>query len=310
MPIEKNDGRLGRTDLLMVVTILLWSINLSIIKIGLREFTVHGFNGLRLGLASLVYLVILGARGRRALPAKGDGWKTLVLGLFGITIYQIFFIRAISLTSASTTSIIMATTPIFIALLSSAVGHERIPWAGWLGIAVSFAGFILVVYDQNGGPSLSWQGLQGAVLILLSNLCWAAYTVVSKPLLERKSAFDVTALATSLGTLVYLPYTLPDLKRIAWAEISWRGWAAVLYSGLVAIVLCFVLWSYSVQKVGSSKTGIYGNLTPVFATAFAAVALSERIGGAQAAGALLILGGVYLTRSGYRFLVRRRGRPA
>jgi drug/metabolite transporter (DMT)-like permease len=305
MAEPRNNARIGKTDLLMVLTILLWAVNLSIIKMGLREFSAHAFNGVRLGLAALVYLVVLATRGRKALPPKGDGWPTLLLGLFGITIYQIFFIRAISLTSASTTSIIMATTPVFIALLSSAVGQERISWAGWLGIGISFAGFILVVYNQNGGFAFTWQGIQGAVLILLSNLSWAAYTVISKPLLNRASAFDLTALATSMGTLIYLPYTLPELRRVAWSQITWRGWGAVLYSGLVAIVLCFVLWSYSVQKVGSSKTGIYGNLTPVFATAFAAVALSERISRFQAAGALLILGGVFLTRSGYRFFVRR-----
>ncbi len=305
MPQHVDEAKIGKTDLLMVLTILLWAVNLSVIKIGLREFTVHGFNAVRLGLGAVIYVAILAWRGRKSLPPKGDGWKTLVLGLFGITIYQVFFIRAISLTSASTTSIIMATTPVFIALLSSAVGQERITWAGWLGIGISFAGFILVVYHQNGGVALSWQGVQGAVFILLSNLSWAAYTVISKPLLERTSAFNLTALATAAGTLVYLPYTIPDLKLIAWSRITWRGWGAVAYSGLVAVVLCFVLWSYSVQKVGSSKTGIYSNLTPVFATAFAAVALSERISGHQAAGALLILGGVYLTRSGYRFLVRR-----
>jgi drug/metabolite transporter (DMT)-like permease len=304
MPRAKTNARIGKTDLLMVLTILLWAVNLSVIKIGLREFSPHGFNGVRLGLASLVYVAILAGRGRRALPVRGDGWKTLVLGLFGITIYQLFFIRAISLTSASATSIIMATTPLFIALLSSAAGQEKISWAGWLGIGISFAGFVIVVFGQNGGSALTWQGIQGPVLILLSNLCWAAYTVISKPMLDRASAFDLTALATSAGTLVYLPFVLPDLRAVAWSEISWKGWGAVLYSGLVAVVLCFVLWSYSVQKVGSTKTGIYGNLTPVFATVFAAVALSERITGFQAGGALLILGGVYLTRSGYRFLVR------
>jgi drug/metabolite transporter (DMT)-like permease len=307
MTQPKNNARFGKTDLLMVLTILLWSVNLSVIKIGLREFSPHAFNGVRLGLAALVYMAILAARGRKSLPAKGDGWKTLALGLFGITAYQIFFIRAISLTSASTTSIIMATTPVFIALLSSAVGQERITWAGWLGIALSFTGFILVVSNQNGGGALTWRGIEGAVLILLSNLSWAAYTVISKPLLDRTSAFNLTALATSAGTLMYLPYAVPHLKGIAWSEISWRGWSAVLYSGIVAIVFCFVLWSSSVQKVGSTKTGIYGNLTPVFATAFAAVALSERIGLSQAAGAILILGGVYITRSGYLFLVRRSG---
>ncbi len=302
---SKNNTRIGRTDLLMTLTVFLWAVNFSVIKVALREFPPHAFNAVRLGLASLVYLVLLGFSREGFLPPRGDGWKTAVLGLLGISFYQVFFIRAISMTSASMTSIIMATTPIFIALLSSAIGQERISWAGWLGIGISFAGFLLVVSSPEGGFVWSWHAVEGTVLILLSNISWAAYTVMSKPILERTSPFKLAALGTSIGTLVYLPYTFHELQKVRWDRISGQSWAAVLYSGLVAIVLCFSLWYYSVKKMGSSKTGIYGNLTPVFATAFAAVTIGERITKLQGLGALLVLAGVYLTRSGYRFLVRR-----
>ncbi|MGD1008743.1 MAG: DMT family transporter [Candidatus Aminicenantales bacterium] len=301
----RNGAKIGKTDLLMLMTVLFWAVNLSVIKIGLRELTPHAFNAIRLTIASLVYLGLLAfGRGKPAL-AKGDGWKAVGLGILGITAYQLFFIQAISRTNASTASVVMATSPIFIALLSTAMGQERVHWAGWIGILISFAGFFLVIASANGGSVFNGNGMRGAVLIILANICWAAYTVFSKPVLERNSPVRLAAVGTAAGTFLYLPFTVKEVAAVEWHKISWAGWGAVLYSGLIAIVLCFIIWYYSLREVGSSKTGIYSNLTPIFAVAFAGLSLGEHFSRSEAVGSAVVLAGVYLTRSGYRFFERR-----
>jgi drug/metabolite transporter (DMT)-like permease len=299
----KNGPRIGRTDALMLLTVLLWALNLSSIKIGLRELPPHAFNAVRLSLASIVYLAALALRRERPALERGDSWKIILMGVFGITAYQLFFIQAIDQTHASTASVVMATSPIFIALLSTSLGQERLHWAAWLGIVVSFAGFLLVISAENGGGVPGWRSLRGAVLILAANACWAGYTVFSKPLLDRIPPFRLAALSTAAGTLLYLPFTVRDVTSARWRLVSPEAWGAVLYSGLVAIFLCFVIWYVSLKKVGSAKTGIYSNLTPIFATAFAAATLGETVSWVQAAGSAVVLAGVYLTRSGYRFFM-------
>jgi len=308
MARELNGARMGRTDLLILLVILLWSVNLSVIKIGLRSLSPHAFNALRLSLAAIAYAVVLLARpGRLALARKGDGWKAAALGLLGITFYQVFFINGVSVMDASTASIVMGTSPVFIALLATAIGQERLSPAAWAGIAISFGGFLLVIAGGNGGLVFTWEAWRGAVLILLANACWAGYTVFSKPALDRNSAFSLAAVSTIGGTAVYLPFAVRDLARVEWARIPWQGWGAVAYAGLVAIFLCFVLWYVSVKEVGSSKTGVYSNLTPILAIFFAGLFLGERLAPIQAAGAAVTLAGVYLTRSGYRFFERKGG---
>lgn len=309
-PGSKNAARLCCTDLLIVLVVVLWAVNISVLKIGLRHLSPHGFNALRLGLASLAYLAVLLARPRRpAFGRKSDLWRAAGLGLLGITGYQIVFIKAISMMSASAASIVMGTSPIFIALLATAIGQERISLAGWAGIAISFGGFLLVVSGGNGGLVFTWEAWRGAVLILIANACWAGYTVFAKPVLGRNSAFRVAAVGTIAGTLVYLPFAAGELARIEWAHVPWQGWGAIVYAGLVAIFLCFALWYHSVQRVGSAKTGVYGNLIPILAIVFAGIVLGERLGTVQAIGAAITLAGVYLTRSGYRFFERKAGVP-
>ena len=307
-----NGSRMGRTDLMMLLTVFLWAVNVSVIKIGLRTLSPHGFNAIRLVLASLAYLVVLAASpGKLSLGRKGDGWKAAGLGLLGITGYQVVFIQGLARMNASTASIIMGTSPIFIALLATAIGKERISPAGWLGIGFSFAGFLLVVSGESGGSVFTGEAMRGAVLILLANAFWAAYTVFSKPVLERNSPFRLAAVGTIAGTFVYLPFAAGDLAAVEWTHIPWQGWGAILYAGLVSVFLCFVLWYQSVRAVGSAKTGVYGNLTPVLAILFAGVVLGERLTGLQAVGTAITLFGVYLTRSGYRFFERRgAGRDA
>lgn len=300
---------MGGTDLLMLLTVLIWAGNVSVVKIGLRTLSPHGFNAVRLSLGALAYAIALAlSREKFKLGRKGDVLKAGGLGLLGMTAYQVFFIQAIARMDASAASVVMGTSPLFIALLATAVGKERIPLAGWAGIAVSAAGILLVVSGDNGGLRLSWEAMGGAVLIVLANICWAGYTVFSKPVLERNSAFRLSAVSTILGTLAYLPFAARDVAAVDWAGIGAGGWAGILYSGLLSIFVGFTIWYKSVSAVGSAKTGVYSNLTPVLAVLIAAAALGDRLSVLQAVGAAITLSGVYLTRSGYRFFEKKAQR--
>ncbi len=300
---------MGGTDLLMLLTVLIWAGNVSVVKIGLRTLSPHGFNAVRLGLGALAYAVALAlSREKFKLGRKGDVLKAGGLGLLGMTAYQVFFIQAIARMDASAASVVMGTSPLFIALLATAVGKERISPAGWTGIAISAAGILLVVSGDNGAVLLSWEAMGGAVLIVLANICWAGYTVFSKPVLERNSAFRLSAVSTILGTLAYLPFATRDALAVDWAGIGAVGWAAILYSGLLSIFVGFTIWYKSVRAVGSAKTGVYSNLTPVLAVLIAAAVLGDRLTVLQAVGAAITLSGVYLTRSGYRFFEKKAQR--
>jgi len=311
MNVKNGNGtKLKFSDLAMLFVVMVWGVNISVVKIGLRDLAPHAFNAVRLTLGALAFIVILLFRPSGLSMRKGDFWKSVGLGILGITAYQIFFIQAISIMNVSSAAIVMATSPVFIALLSTALGQEKIHWAGWLGIVISFAGFILVVSGENGGFNFTWEGTRGAVFILLANVSWAGYTVFARPLLERIEPFKLSAMATITGTALYIPFTLTDLGRIDWGAITMSGWGAILYSGLVSITVCFAIWYVSLKAVGSAKTGIYSNLTPIFAAVTAALILHERLTMLQAAGAIITLSGVYLTRSGYKFFMKSRTEPA
>jgi drug/metabolite transporter (DMT)-like permease len=296
----KNQESFGRTDLFMLLLTLIWAINFIFVKVSLAEFNPLAFNGIRMAFASIILVLVLFISKEGLGVAKKDIGKLVVLGIIGNTVYQLLFIHGINLTTASNTSIIMAMTPASVALLSSLFKHEKIHWAGWFGIALSFVGFYLVIAKQPGSFVFSWENLRGDMMIFCGNLVWAVYTVFSKPLLDRISPLKWSSLTLAVGTVFYLPFCFPAFARQNFGQISLKAWAMLAFSGILALAFGYVAWYSSVKRIGNSKTVIYGNIVPIFTVIFASIFIAERIGRWQALGAIIILVGVYLTRSGYR----------
>jgi drug/metabolite transporter (DMT)-like permease len=304
--IDANGGRFGTTDAAMLLTTLIWAINFSVVKYGIRVLPPHGFNGVRMTLASLIYLVVWALLRDGFVLRKGDLWKAAGLGLLGTTAYQLLFIQGLRSTTASSSSMIAPMTPVFIAMLSHFLRFERIHWAAWVGIAVSFTGFYLLLTGQAGPVTLNSATVRANLLVLVSNLSWAFYTVFSRPLLARIPPLRLAILTTSFGTLFYLPFAAGGIADIRIGRVPAPAWGAIFFSGVLAIVVGYSVFYSSVRKVGNTKTGIYSNLNPVFATIFAVLVLGERVTPLQVCGGLVIFIGVYLTRSGYRYFKKVR----
>jgi len=287
--------KLGATDFFMLLAVMFWAVNFTVIKIALRQFSPQGFNGLRLLFSALVLILVLVISGEGLSLRKADFWAALGLGIIGHTGYQLLFIHGLNWTKVTNISIIMGMTPVFIALLSTFLKHEKIQWAAWLGILISFVGFYLVITQQGESFQLTWENVRGDVMIFTGNILWAVYTVFSRPFLNRVSPLKWTSLTLVLGTVFYLPFAAPSIFRIPWKEISFQGWTSILYSGLFAIAVSYVIWYTSVKRVGNSKTAIYGNINVVFSVSVAYVFLAERITPLQVCGAVIILSLIHIS---------------
>ena len=306
--VAEEYKKFGTTDALMLLAILVWAANFSMVKIALRELSPLGFNGIRLLFASVVLVLILVLSGESLKVDQKTFWKLVFLGIVGNTAYQMFFIHGIDLTTASNSAIIIAITPVFIALLSSLMKHERVHTTAWMGIFFSFVGFYLVIASRFGTFQFSSLSVRGDLLIFCGNIFWTVFTVFSKPLLERMSPLKLTTLTMAIGTVFFLPFCIKDISHIPFRTVSLKAWGSLLYSGLFALVICYVIWYASVQRVGNTKTAVYNYLIPVFTAIFAYFFIDERISGQQAVGALIIFVGVYLARIGYRSFIRKNAK--
>lgn len=290
--------KFGSNDLHMLLVVAVWAINLSLVKIALAEIPPLPYNGARLLLASAVLLLCL-LLGKGSLRLRRqDLPRILLLSFTGYALYQYLFISGIDRTSAGNTAVIFGSAPIIVSLLSSFFKHERITPLGWLGIALGFAGIYLVVSGRSGGFSLSGRTWKGDLTLFAAVLLWAHYTVSARPLLKVYSPLQFTVVTMGLGTLMFFPFTIPQLLRFPYGAVSLKAWLCLLYSGVVALSLGLVLWFVSVRRVGNSQTAVYANLQPVLAVLCAWLLLRERIHASLLAGAAVIFAGIFLIRRG------------
>lgn len=300
---------------------LIWGTNYAIVKHAFTEMDPQAFNALRMIMASSTFMAVMAwmrwreRRGRGhpvTAPTPGSGarsfasifhtpdritgreWLGLLgLGVVGHGIYQYCFVAGLSQTSVANSALLVAVTPVLIALTTAMSGDEPVGWRHWAGAALSIAGIYVVV---GQGASVGGSSLRGDVTMLAAVVCWTIYTLGARPLMRRHSPVGVTGVSMVIGSLLYVPAVWPHLRSLNAGNVSAVTWFSVVYSALFALCIAYTVWYAAVREIGSARTSIYSNLVPVVAMLTAVVFLGESLGLRKLIGAGAVLAGVALTR--------------
>lgn len=296
-PVVTADARsFGATDFALISMTFIWGFNFIIVKTALSELQPLTFLALRFSTASVFFVIAVLLVQKRFLIPRREWGKLALIGIVGTTIYQPLFINGLAMTKASNTSLILATTPAFIVLINRFWCKERFALRGWLGIALSFAGILLIVFS-SGDLTVDPSALRGDLFVLGGTLCWALYSVFAAPVLKSYSSLEFSALSTAFGTIPLVLLTIPSLVSQNWGAVSLNTALGVFYSATFAIVVAYVIWNLGIQRIGGARTAIYSNLTPVIATIAATFFLGESLTALKVVGAVIIFVGLYLART-------------
>jgi drug/metabolite transporter (DMT)-like permease len=307
-----RESELHRRQLIAHVTLLfmatIWAVNFSVAKIALRHLSPLAFNALRFPLASAALWLLLKRSGSVLLPARSDYARVIGLGLLGNLIYQQFFIFGLNQTRAGIASLLLAGTPLITALLSSALGHERLRPRVWIGVGCTLAGIAMVVgFGARAAATAQSRGtLLGVLLMLGASVSWAFYTVGSRSLIERYGPVPVTAWTLWIGTVGVTLAGLPALQATALTTLGAGTWLAVVYAGVLSIGAAYLIWYNGVRELGNTRTATYSNLVPAIALLVAWLWLGESPSLGELAGAAIIIGGVTLAQSPSAYRVSER----
>ena len=264
-----------------------------IAKYGLAIIEPFTYAFFRYLLASAALLVIVRIRPKGIAIARPDVWKILLLGLLIIPGNQTLYLWGQSLTAAGHGSIMFATTPIWVFLLSVCYLHEKVIWRRMLGLGMALIGAFVIVL--SGAVRVGIEYLLGDVIILLSVWSWALYTVLGKPLVEKYGAIRITAYAISAGSLMYAPFGIYRAIRFDYTQTNLGAWLTVVYMALAMSVIGYIIWYWLLKHMPATRLAVFSNIQPVIATAVAYFALGEVPGTAFFIGAAVVLTGVIIT---------------
>ena len=264
------------------------------------KYALRGFEPLllalvRFGVAGGVLWLAWRLRPRREPATASDLRRLAVLGFVSLTVYFTFENLGIARTSASSAAILIATIPIFVAVLNVFTLRERNGARQWSGVVLSFAGVTGLV---GLGSGIAGGGVTGDLLILTASFSGALYSVLARRLLVGRSALFVTAFQNLFGALFMFPLAAVEALVVGVRGPTPQAIGALLYLAVVCSMLAYLMLNYAFRFIEASRVSVFINLTPIVGVAGAYGVLGERFTAGQAAAAAVVVLGVWLANSG------------
>ena len=275
--------------------VVVWGASFIATKVALQDVSPITVVWLRFGMGVVILGIAVTVRKQFALPKPSEWGYFALVGFLGITFHQWMQSTALQTSRASTTAWIVATTPVFMALLGWLALKEKLSRLQTGGITLATLGVLLVV--SNGDPtaiSFKQFGAPGDILILISSLNWAVFSALSRRGLREHPAtrmmFYVMTLGWLFSSVLFFtssgPHELPQLTS--------NGWMGITFLGVFCSGLAYIAWYDALQALPTGQLGAFLYLEPPVAVIIAAIILAEPITWAALLGGGIILFGVWM----------------
>ena len=281
-----------------IFAVVVWGASFIATKVALEDISPISIVWLRFLMGVLILGLAVILRSQFTLPDKKEWAYFALLGFLGITFHQWLQSNGLQTSEAGTTAWIVATTPVFMALLGWFLLKERLGWIKSLGILLAFIG-VLVVVSKGDFSSISVGrfGAPGDVLIMISAVNWAVFSVLSRRGLKSHPASLMMFYVMSFGWLFtsLLFFTTTSFSEIG--QLTLNGWVAVAFLGIFCSGLAYIAWYDALKALPTAQTGVFLYIEPLVAVVVAFFILAEAITLASLLGGAVILFGVWLVNS-------------
>ena len=273
---------------------VLFGASVVAVRVAVRDVPPVSLAVLRFGQGGLLLAGILLLVAPRKLRAR---WERLPLfGLLGLVMFVLFpltFNVGLRYTEASRGAVMLATMPIWSALLGRVAG-ERLTGPQLLGVGLSVAGIGLAFVEPGRAVGGDPMRLVGDGLLLLTGLLGALYGWIAKRALAVDSPATVTTWAMLFGTVLLLPAALVEGLVPAIGRLDGQLLGVVVFLGVLGGAAAFLLWTWALSRLTPTQVAVYVNLNPIVAALLAVVLLGERRSGLFLLGFAAVIAGVLL----------------
>jgi drug/metabolite transporter (DMT)-like permease len=273
---------------------VLFGASVVAVRVAVRDVPPVSLAVLRFGLGGLLLAGILLVVAPRSLRTR---WERLPrFGLLGLVLFVLFpltFNVGLRYTEASRGAVMLATMPIWSALLGRVVG-ERLTRHQVVGVALSVVGIGVAFVEPGRAVGGDAMRLVGDALLLLTGLLGAVYGLLAKRALAVDSPATVTTWAMLFGAVLLLPVAIVEGLVPAIGRLDGQLLGIVVFLGVLGGAAAFLLWTWALSRLTPTQVAVYVNLNPIVAALLGVVLLGERRSGLFLLGFAAVVAGVLL----------------
>jgi len=294
---------IARARLGAFVAIVFWGISFVATKRALAELSPVALVTLRFAIGTGFLAVVLAVR-RVSLPPVSSLPSLALMGFIGVFVHQLVQVTGLTMTTAINTGWLIGLTPIWAAILSALFRGERFGSLRIAGMMLGFAGALLVVtHGELSAATFALPSARGDLLVLLSTVNWALYTILGHGTIRTLGGLRATAGSIFLGWLMLGPIFVAQAGWRELPHLTPTGWFAVVFLGVGCSGAGYLLWYSALETLEAGSVASFLYVEPLVTLLAAAVLLGERVSPVTALGGAIVIAGVVLVQ-------RREAKPA
>ncbi len=247
--------------------------------------------------ASCLSFLVFYREGRLPPLPRRQILPVILLGVTGVFSYNILFFSGLKHIAAGRASLIIATNPIFISLLSAVVFKERLNWIRGVGICLSVSGAMVVISNGQVADITGYRIGLGEWLIFGCVLSWVLYSLIGKAAMAKLSALAAVAYSAMVGAIMLMvpAFYFGLMDDIGGYTVL--DWSSLAYLGCFGTVLGFYWYYQGIERLGAMKASVFINFVPISALILSNFILNEPVTASLLMGGAMVIGGVFFTNA-------------
>lgn len=249
---------------------------------------------LRLVLSTVLMLAFLTITKSFVKIRKEDRKLFLMLAVFEPFLYFLGESFGLTYVSATTCSVLISTIPVFAMIGAWIIFGERLKKINYAGIILSFIGVLVFIMNKDGSISFNIKGLG---LLMLAVFSAVGYNLTLSRLVGRYSPVFIVTVQNIIGAVLFMPlFLIFDLNHFISTSFDFNMFRPIIQLSIFASCGAFILFAYSVNKMGITKANVFSNSIPLFTALFSFLILGEKLTIQNMAGMLIVIAGIVMSQ--------------
>jgi drug/metabolite transporter (DMT)-like permease len=273
--------------------VIVWGASFIATKIAVGQISPIALVWMRFAMGIPFLFVAVLLRKQFEFPKAKDLLYFAMLGFLGISFHQWLQSNGLRTSQATTTAWIVSTSPAFIAILGWLILKEELNGLQAFGIVLSMAGVVAVV-SKGDIANIAVKGTTGDLLIFISSINWAVFSILSRKGLRVHSSTLQTFWLMVIGWLIISVAFVAEKDYLEIPKLDTQGWIAMIFLGVFTTGLTYIAWFDVLSQLPAAQSGAFLFIEPLVSMATAAIILNERITLVSVLGGAVILLGIWL----------------